>query len=823
MAGEGLGMRSARGIMWRVIGSKRARGFVVFSFACAVACGNTGNNGNGRPTQGASGDAGSAGSGASAGTTDTAGSAGNDDAGSDAGGSANGGTSTAGNAGESGAPSQDPPHQVELVRDKVPNKLDLLLMIDNSISMDDKQQLLADAMQHLVERLLHPRCLDDLGELTGQQSTTAGVCPVGSHPEYLPFNDIHAAVITSSLGSHGAVGARDVCLSVEDDDHARLLGSIRPGLPSWNQSGFLAWDPQQQLSPVGIGDSTEFAAALAETVEAAGDKGCGYEAQLEAWYRFLIDPEPPAAVVVANGSTAEVQGVNAEVLAERAAFLRSDSVLGIVMLSDENDCSIQDGGYGWLIARSAPMYRSTSICHANPNDECCQSCAEQSARAGCPPLAGDVECAKGSTLAAGEDDLNLRCFEQKRRFGFDLLYPVQRYIDGLTSPLVTQRSTGDQVPNPIYVSRNGAPPRSPEQVLLLGIVGVPWQDVSDAASLTGQGLKFLGEDGPLSAERWDVILGNPAASPPEAPLDPFMIETPEDRTTLPGVPAANPIVPAELLVASGSTDPRANRINGHETVNIGSRDLQFACTFPLQAPILCDQARNDADGACDCFAEDAPYNRSVCQPPGGGPTSITQYWGTAYPGLRELAVLKGVGGHGIVASACPKSSELTAEAYGYRPAMDALAGRVAKQVGRSCLTRDANAMADGSTPCKIVTAAPAGVCSCDAAQGLSAPPDEIRPALLEELESVGYCGGGVSCNSLCLCELGQLKGTDLVACQTAADPPNVPGFCYLNAVPGEAHAGDPVLASDCVGAAPRRIRFTGGAPATSIALLYCAE
>ena len=114
-------------------------------------------------------------------------------------------------------------------------------------------------------------------------------------------------------------------------------------------------------------------------------------------------------------------------------------------------------------------------------------------------------------------------------------------------------------------------------------------------------------------------------------------------------------------------------------------------------------------------------------------------------------------------------------------------------MGRSCLNRDANALADGSTPCKIVTAAPAGACNCDAAQGLSDAPEAIKPALLEELESVGYCSGGVSCSSLCLCELAQLKDADLAACQTAADPPDVPGFCYLNAVPGEVHAGDPAL------------------------------
>ena len=61
-------------------------------------------------------------------------------------------------------------------------------------------------------------------------------------------------------------------------------------------------------------------------------------------------------------------------------------------------------------------------------------------------------------------------------------------------------------------------------------------------------------------------------------------------------------------------------------------------------------------------------------------------------------MLKGVGGHGIVASACPKSADLASVSYGYRPAMDALAGRVAGQVGRSCLTTDAEAGPDGWTP-----------------------------------------------------------------------------------------------------------------------------
>ncbi len=792
-----------------------------------MACGNTGNNT--RRQGGAAGaNAGNAGAaGSSAGSGNAAGTA---TAGSSAGGTDSGTAGTDPGAGgdAGGEASVAPVERVELVRDSVPHKLDLLMMIDNSISMRDKQQLLADAMQHLVSRLVQPHCLNEKGMPTGQDATPGGVCPLGSQPEFLPFNDIHATVVTSSLGAHGATAIYDVCISADDDDHAQLLGIIRPGLPTWNNKGFLVWDPKQMLNPVGMNDPAAFAAGLATTVEAAGDHGCGYEASLEGWYRFLIDPEPPLLVTVPEGtSTAVIQGVSADVLAQRAAFLRSDSVLGIVMLSDENDCSIQDEGYGWLVSRSTrsgQMYRSTSACATNPNDKCCQSCAEVSAHDGCPAIATDTECAKGTTLSQADDDLNLRCFEQKRRFGFDLLYPVQRYIDGLTSVQVRRRSDNALVPNPIYESKNGAPPRSPEQVLLLGIVGVPWQDVADTESLTSPGLKFLSEDGPLSAARWDVILGDSSASPPVPPLDPFMIESPLDRTTL-GVPLTNPIVPTEQLVAASSLDPQANHINGHEFVNDSKRDLQNACTFALAKPLLCDRAAFDADKGCDCFTEDLPFNRALCQPPAGGAPNITQYYGKAYPGLRELAVLKGIGGHGIVASTCPKTADLASASYGYRPAMDALAGRVAKQIGRSCLNRDARADAAGRTSCSIVTAsAGAGACSCPAAQGLSKPRVQAVAPVLDLLAEVGYCGPGMACDSLCLCELTQLDGADLTACQNADTPPAVPGFCYLDAVNGEVHAGTAALAQDCVGAAPRRIRFTGGAPAdSSIALLYCAE
>ena len=36
---------------------------------------------------------------------------------------------------------------------------------------------------------------------------------------------------------------------------------------------------------------------------------------------------------------------------------------------------------------------------------------------------------------------NLRCFDQRRKYGFEYLYPVQRYVLGLTSPVVIETAS----------------------------------------------------------------------------------------------------------------------------------------------------------------------------------------------------------------------------------------------------------------------------------------------------------------------------------------------------------------------------------------------
>ena len=135
---------------------------------------------------------------------------------------------------------------IEPIRNEVIDKIDLLFMIDNSQSMGDKQKLLASAVPQLVDRLVVPRCVNAAGDVKLRTSPSEA-CPAGFAPEFRAVNDIHIAVITSSLGAHGAVAPVPGCSGGSPaDDRAQLLAKVRTGmsLQSYANSGFLAWDPE---------------------------------------------------------------------------------------------------------------------------------------------------------------------------------------------------------------------------------------------------------------------------------------------------------------------------------------------------------------------------------------------------------------------------------------------------------------------------------------------------------------------------------------------------------------------------------------------------
>ncbi len=543
-------------------------------------------------------------------------------------------------------------------------KVDLLLAIDNSISMAEKQALLAKTIPELLTRLISPHCVNAAGVVTAQPLSPDIACPAASQREFEPLRDLHVGVITSSLGSHGAAGAKDVCVTAGDNDHAHLIPFVRNGVDSYDGKGYLNWDPDGSSTPPGAKDVNAFAASLSAMIESVGESGCGYEAQLESVYRFLVDPEPPKSVAIpANQSQAALVGIDQELLDERANFLRPDSSVVVLMLTDENDCSIQDQGYGWLISRAAPMYRSTSACAKDPNDACCQSCAETMPNPGCADLNNDPACVKGNTLTGADDDLNLRCFNQKQRFGFDLLYPTERYVGGFGDALVPNRA-GALVQNPLF--HRGAVNRDRSLFTLAVVAGVPWQDLATTSSLTGN-LDYLTGEELATQGRWSAILGDPAHN--VVPSDPFMRESTTDRS------GQNPFT-TDKIVASTSTNPSANNINGHEHTTF-TRDLQYACAFALPEPVVCDQTRFDQDRGCDCYADEVPANSPLCNPPGGGPAATTQYLGKAYPAGRELVVAQQLGRRSVLGSICARNTANEASSdYGYRPVFGAIGRRL---------------------------------------------------------------------------------------------------------------------------------------------------
>ncbi len=562
-------------------------------------------------------------------------------------------------------------------------KVDILFSIDNSRSMGDKQQTLTLALPDLIRGLTNPPCLDGEGTYVSQPGALVD-CPQGSARQYKPVLDIHIGVITSSLGGHGS----DACSSDQagkesNNDKARLiarLDPLKPGVvPTYQGKGFLAWDPAQTLVPPGVSDPALVEEQFQKLILGAGQVGCGYEAQLESMYRFLVDPEPPETVTLDADLNVSLQGIDNILLDQRKTFLRPDSMLVIVMLSDENDCSTREEGQFYLSnqvksASNAAFHlpRARTICETDPNDMCCYSCGQKGPvdGGGNPICPADPLCvAQGGGVAFLDDlsdNINVRCFDQKRRFGIDFLYPTDRYVDALTQTTVPNRA-GELVPNPLFSDLDPSDGqqtlRDPGLIVFAGIVGVPWQDIAKNPNDLNQGFKTTSELTQPNINgytTWDIILGQPVADIPS--LDPFMRESFFPRM------GENPVI-GEMT----SVFPVQNSINGNEYTNSQRDELQYTCTMPIP------EARDCTDlglSSCDCIEED--NDNPVCAPdPNNDNKPTLQVRAKATPGLRQLAVLKGIGDQAVIGSICAgQITDSTLPDYAYRPAVSSLLDRV---------------------------------------------------------------------------------------------------------------------------------------------------
>lgn len=549
--------------------------------------------------------------------------------------------------------------------DTTSSKLDLLLMVDNSVSMGDKQQLLGQTIPDLIQQLES-------------------------------LQDVHVGIITSSLGGMGGNAClNDTSNGAQKEDMAHLLGALPrgaavvQGATSANALGFLEW--RDAATP-------DFEQTFSSLLAQAGERGCGYEASLESWYRFLIDPEPYQELVAtscsASGTDSNCRsgsGVDQELLAQRAAFLRPDSLVAVLMLTDENDCSVKASGQAWFavqIGSDSPLWRAAAVCETDPNSPCCYSCG-QAPPAGCAPdaICGDPAHTRETTdyyvdamgHKAIEDSDNLRCWHQKRRFGVDFLYPTERYGRALTSAQlcvsrndldVAECDSGVIAANPLYPLDpiTGEGTRNPSMVFLMGVVGVPWQDLVVDPADTEQ-MRYRTSAEMLAQGTWDLILGDGSN-----PSDPLMIESVAPRLG--------------ATIAPPTAGYLANPVNGHDWQPDPPTDLQYSCIFPLPTPLDCVALEASADPRhCECdgpaATPEAQQSKPLCQTPDGLYGTV-QYFGKAYPSIRPLQVMKQVGelnGNAVVTSICPRNvSDDTRQDYGYRPAVAVLAGLLAEHV-----------------------------------------------------------------------------------------------------------------------------------------------
>ena len=176
----------------------------------------------------------------------------------------------------------------------VPDRdLDILFVVDNSPSMIEEQQALATSFPLMIDRLA---TLDD----------------------GLP--DLHIGVVTSDLGTSGSLTPPAPPVGTVGNGGCGDMGMAGNLVQVAGMSARFLSD----IAAPGGTRTTNFTGELRDAFGAlalVGDLGCGFEQHLGAMRRAL-DSNPT-----------------------NAGFLRDDANLAVVILADEDDCSVADSAF----------------------------------------------------------------------------------------------------------------------------------------------------------------------------------------------------------------------------------------------------------------------------------------------------------------------------------------------------------------------------------------------------------------------------------------------------------------------------------------------
>jgi hypothetical protein len=250
-------------------------------------------------------------------------------------------------------------------------------------------------------------------------------------------------------------------------------------------------------------------------------------------------------------------------------------------------------------------------------------------------------------------------------------------------------------------------------------------------------------------------------------------------------------------------------VNGHEWKNTDQDDLQYACIFDLKDTRDCavEIMKVPAPG-CDCKPGKETDNNPLCQGANGA-YSTTQSAAKAYPGLRELKVLKDFGPNSIVASICARNlKDNGAQDYGYRPAVDAIVDRLKEALTGKCLPRTLTPdPVTKQIPCSIIEVRPTGgqaAPACAATPGRTDPPAGVTDPVRARLKEIGFCDvpnkPNCSANDLYFCAIQEAGPT----CHQNQAPTDT-GWCYVD--PAVQPDDDKSLVAKCPATQQRILRF----------------
>ncbi len=230
--------------------------------------------------------------------------------------------------------------------------VDLLLVMDNSNSMAEEQAAFTREIPRFVRNLA-------AGDRNGDGT-----------PDFAAVRSLRVGVVTSDMGARGnslpTCGNGAGGFMTGDDGILQTRGAPIAGCDASYPAVF------EFLR----GSEADAFAARVACVAAVGTGGCGFEQQLDAALKALSPSAPQPWTAAGYRAPAFFAGTG-HADGRNAGFVRDGSTLAIVLVTDEEDCSVLEPD---LLNISSARYTA---------------------------------------------DLNLRCFTYR-----DAVHPIERYVDG---------------------------------------------------------------------------------------------------------------------------------------------------------------------------------------------------------------------------------------------------------------------------------------------------------------------------------------------------------------------------------------------------------